>query len=112
MVGEGDAPVVAVLVTSRQDAGELISAPKGVGPGTLGYFSCKAALSVGAARLIMDPQQLGLAAPSKERGVVGRGHGPVVAVLLASVITLDFRSAERHIGEVPPQRASGAGCCS
>jgi hypothetical protein len=32
----------------------------------------------------MDLQQLGLAAPSRERGVAGRGHAPVVAVLLGS----------------------------
>jgi hypothetical protein len=39
-----------------------MSAPKGVGPGSLGYFSCKAALSegaaMGAARPIMDPSSL------------------------------------------------------
>jgi hypothetical protein len=40
---------------------------------------------MGAARPIMDPKQLGLAAPSRERGVVGRPPCPVVAVLLAAV---------------------------
>jgi hypothetical protein len=79
-----------------------MSAPNGVGPGTLGYFSCKSALSesgaMGAARPIMDPKQLGLAAPSRERGVVGRPPCPVVAVLLAAVEADELFCAPKGIG--------------
>jgi hypothetical protein len=84
---QGHAPVAAVLapvMKTRQTSS--FRYPKASVPGTRGYFSCKAALSegavIGAATPTVDPQQLGLAAPSRERGVVGRGHAPVVAVLL------------------------------
>jgi hypothetical protein len=79
-VGRGPCPVVALLL-ARVEALELMCAPKGVGPSAVVDFSCKAALSegvaMGAARPIMDPPAAG-PAPSRERGVVGEGHAPVV----------------------------------
>jgi hypothetical protein len=50
---------------------------------------------MGAARLIMDPQQLGLAAPSRERGVGGAESCPVEAVLLSSEALQALRASFR-----------------
>jgi hypothetical protein len=64
---------------------ELITAPKASDTGTLSYFPCKKAFSEGVAMVPRGrswTQQLGLAAPSRARGVgvghalAGEGHAP------------------------------------
>jgi hypothetical protein len=81
--GEGHAPVVAVLLASakKKKADESIAAPKGrADPEPHGLFSCKSAgfrdPPEGTMIAIVDPQ-------ASRRRMVGEGHAPVLAVLLA-----------------------------
>jgi hypothetical protein len=81
---EGHAPVVAVLLASakRQKAGESIAAPKGHGPRLPAAFPLQIGTFLGnhagATMAIVDPSGWH---PQLARGG-GRGHAPVVAVLL------------------------------
>src|SRR4029453_9898331 len=81
VVGQGHAPVVAVLVPAVKKALETVAAPKVRGSWTPAVLTCKepySAPGIGTAMLIMTP----VAGTSCEGG---RRPAAVVAVLIASV---------------------------
>ncbi len=85
LAGEGHPPVVAVLLASAKDkALESIAAPKSADPGGSWLSPCKPVVlrrpPEGAMIAVVDPQ-------ASRRVIVGEGHAPVVAVLLASAKT-------------------------